>query len=275
MTPIFQRISSSHNSRIKRLRRLTDARHREKTGLILLEGGNLVREALRAGLSVVDVLISESALNRGRVGDLVSALATAGITRVAVVPDAVLSSVSSMRTPHDVVAVAVGPPAGKTATTGKPVRLRGMVVALDGVQDPGNAGTIIRTALGFGCDRVWLDPRGVDPFHPKVLRATAGSIFWFAEIRRVPLPAALAEARAQGMTVVALDPKAGEVLGSASVGSPDSLVVVAGGEGAGITPEVRRQVDRWLRIPLDSRVESLNVAVATALALYVLRASVV
>lgn len=245
-------------------RRLADSRWRKRSGLLLLEGGTIVKEALRAGVSIEEVFLSATAWEQGRLGEIAEMLAQAGVVRGALVPDDVLATLSTMKTPHDLVAVARHPQPGD----GQPRLTGGMVVALDGLQDPGNVGTILRTALAFGCQRAWLGEPGVDPYHPKVIRAAAGSLFWFSEVLRVDLAAALARAKDEGMVVAALDAHQGAALGTQDPLPLSRLILVAGSEGAGISPPVARHVDVWLRIPTDPRVESLNVAVAAALALY-------
>ena len=223
---------------------------------------------MRAGLPLVDVVVSRPALEQGRLAQVLAELEAAAVQRVTVVPESVLAAVSTLRTPHDLVATAPRPAAQGPSRTGDDLG-RAAVLALDGLQDPGNAGTVARSALAFGFDRVWFSKSGVDPYHPKVLRASAGTLFGFREVARVELPSALAAVRRIGGVVAALDPHTGtDIADVARLEPARPLVLVIGGEGRGVSAPVRAQVQMWLRIPMDARVESLNVAAAAAIALY-------
>lgn len=243
---------------VRGMRALTQARGRREQGLLLVEGGTVLREALRAGLTVERVIIGRHALDSGRVDDLLADLERAGVGVVYTAGEAVLRSLSTMATPHDLVA-AVRPP----STRPEPAR---RLVALDGVQDPGNVGAVLRSALAFGFDGAWLGEGTADAFQPKVLRASAGAVFHLGVVQRVDLPRALREARAGGAGVYGLDPHRGDDPRGRRF--EDRLVLVVGSEGRGLTPAVRQAVDRWLRIGTDPRVESLNAAAAAAVALY-------
>ncbi|HEX6988069.1 MAG TPA: RNA methyltransferase [Bacillota bacterium] len=256
--PVEIRPASAGAAVVRRLRRLTGARHRRESGLLLVEGGTVLREALRAGLRVDEVIVSREALETGRLTAILGDLAAAGVGVVHAAAGSVLASLSSMRTPHDLVA-AVRAPQARARDVGR-------VVALDGVQDPGNVGAIVRAALAFGLEGVWLGEGTADAFQPKVLRASAGAVFHLAAVERVALPEALDRARGSGCRVYGLDARRGDPPRDRRF--PDRLVVVVGSEGRGLSPAVAAVVDEWLRIPLDPRVESLNAAVAAAVVLY-------
>ena len=244
---------------VRRLRRLQNPRARREAGLLLVEGVTVLREALRAGAAVVDLVVGRRALEAGRLAAVIPELEAAGVTAAGVVPDEVLAALSTMTTPHDVIA-AVRPPGPR------PGAPPGRIVALDGVQDPGNVGVILRTALAFGFAGAWAGQGTADPFGPKVLRSSAGAVFHLARIERVDLAAALASARSAGYRVYGLDAHQGE--DPRGVDFPRRLVLVVGSEGRGLSEAARREVDAWLRVPVDERVESLNAATAAAIVCY-------
>lgn len=136
-----------------------------------------------------------------------------------------------------------------------------LAVALDAVADPGNAGTIVRTADWFGAQAVVFGPGAVDPTNPKTVRATMGSLFHLPVVETASLVAIIAQARAGGLAAIgaALD---GEEL--PAFAWPERVLLVLGNEANGIGPEVAAALDRRVRIPNYGKAESLNAAVAAA-----------
>lgn len=167
-----------------------------------------------------------------------------------------MERVASTETPPDVLAVFELPHVGIPAAAS-------FVIVADRLGDPGNAGTIVRTAEASGADAVILTPGSVDAFNPKVVRATAGSLF------RVPVATAeLAAVRAAGLRLVATSSHQGEVYTDADLTGP--VAVVLGNEAHGLPADAH--VDQWVRIPQAGAIESLNVAMAaTVLAFEVAR----
>ncbi len=227
-------ISSAANPRLKLVRKLASARQRQKLGLFAVEGEDLVEAGLTAGLEPVDLLVA---------GENVSA--------------EVLASVSTL--PHPARRIAVFrsedlprlDPAG-ASTTG---------VALWHVGDPGNLGTIVRTADGLGPAFVALSAGCADPTGPKALRASMGSVF------RVPL-GGFEEAPGRRVALVA---RGGEPIEAADLSGPVTLVL--GAEREGLPDSVVAACDVRVSIALRPGVESLNVAAAAAIALHERRRS--
>jgi RNA methyltransferase, TrmH family len=138
-------------------------------------------------------------------------------------------------------------------------------IALQTLQDPGNLGTIIRTAAGAGADGLWLSDDSVDLENPKVLRASAGQ--WFRlPMAVVDLQAEIRQFQRQGVQVVATLPTAELTYWEADLTRP--TLILLGNEGAGLSPELAGMADVGIKIPLAAGVESLNVAIAAALILY-------
>jgi TrmH family RNA methyltransferase len=168
-------------------------------------------------------------------------------------------SLFEVQTPQDILAV-VSYPERSAPLSGQ------RVVVLDGVSDPGNLGTIIRTAVWFDCPDVAVLPGSADPFQPKVVRASAGAIF-HAVVRRVEAAEPfLRQLRAQGYRLLGAQPDALNELPALKI--PQRAALVFGSEAHGLSTAVRAQCDQLFRIPGSSALDSLNVAVAAALTLY-------
>ena len=250
-------ITSRRNPLVKRLRQLHDARGRREEGLILLEGTHLLQEVLRLQLQPRDLLVTPAWLEAHPA--LVAALPEGWEGRL--VSEEVLEAVATTRQPDGVV-LTLPPPA---PAQGAPAPF---VLALDGLQDPGNIGTLMRTALAAGVGALWMGD-GADPFQPKVLRASAGAALALP-LRRgsgLELERWLAAATAQGwQVVVTLLPGAGPVPPQPywQLDWTQPTVLLLGNEGAGVSPSLAALANQRVTIPHSSAVESLNVAVAAA-----------
>ena len=194
---------------------------------------------MAADLEIVDVFVES-------VVDLWADLGVSVNAPVWTVGDGVLAKVGSVVTPQGVMATARIPEIA-------PVANGDFAVELAGVADPGNAGTIVRTAVAAGAQAVVFSPESVDPWNPKAVRASAGALF------RVPL----AETGPKGERVGA-DPHRGDPYDQADLTGPLTLVV--GNEAHGLDQlDQSAAIDRWVSIPTAESVESLNVAAATAI----------
>ncbi len=250
-------ITSRRNPLVKRLRQLHDARGRREEGLILLEGTHLLQEVLRLQLQPRDLLVTPAWLEAHPA--LVAALPEGWEGRL--VSEEVLEAVATTRQPDGVV-LTLPPPA---PAQGAPAPF---VLALDGLQDPGNLGTLMRTALAAGVGALWMGD-GADPFQPKVLRASAGAALALP-LRRgsgLELERWLAAATAQGwQVVVTLLPGAGPVPPQPywQLDWTQPTVLLLGNEGAGVSLSLAALASQRVTIPHSPAVESLNVAVAAA-----------
>ncbi|MDR3052071.1 MAG: RNA methyltransferase [Oscillospiraceae bacterium] len=253
----MQRVTGVHGAQARALRALKDKKERQAAGCFLIEGGKMVREALRCG-SVRTALVDENRL--AEYEDLTQALAAVG-TQVLCAPAHVLAAVCETRTPQGIAAAAAlpVPPAGVAGD---------LLVALDGVQDPGNVGTILRTADAAGFHGLLLGPGCADVYGGKALRATMGSIFR-VPVRQTPdLATALADLRGQGWAVLT-----GELGGTdffARGALPVRQALVIGSEGGGVSPAVSAQATHRLALPMRGGAESLNAAVAAGIMMYAL-----
>lgn len=243
----------------KLVRGLARRRVREREGLFLAEGVRVVEELLDAGIVLRLVLRSSSLGDTDRGRGLARRLDAAAPVRE--LPTGSLNELADTTSGQGVLVVAETPAAALSAL--EPAGAS-VVVVLDGLQDPGNVGTIARSAAAFGCDLVaWL-PGTVDPWNPKAVRASAGSLFRLPVVRADPDRLWEWLGR-QGFIVLGAD-AAGAPIESAVVSQRVALVV--GNEGAGLSSAVAERCDAHVAVPMRGGTESLNVAVAAAILLY-------
>ena len=182
----------------------------------------------------------------------------------AVVDDRALASLSDSVTPAGVVAVCrfLDVPLPRRALGGR------LVAICADVRDPGNAGTVIRTADAAGADGVVLAGSSVDAYNPKTVRASVGSLFHLPVVVEPDVAAAVAAARAAGLTVLAADGEGETSLDDAGDLLGRRTAWLFGNEAWGLPPEVAALADHRIRIPIHGRAESLNLSTAAALCLY-------
>ncbi|ADU50946.1 tRNA/rRNA methyltransferase (SpoU) [Thermaerobacter marianensis DSM 12885] len=262
------RITSPQNPRIKRLRKLQERRHRRQLGATLVEGRRFVEEALAAGRPVRQAIYTAAFAAAPAGAALLRALAAAG-TELAEVTDRLLEAVAMTETPQGIVAeVAVDEPAPVGPAWWRQVAEGRLPLALlpDGVQDPGNLGTLVRAAAGLGAAGAVLVPGTVDPFHPRAVRASAGACLRLPMARADSAAGAAESARAAGLAVWVAEAEAATPCWAVDWRRPCLLVV--GNEGAGVSPEVQRYATGRVAIPLAGGIGSLNVAMAGCILLY-------
>ena len=259
----LRRIEGRHNATVKQLRQAFAHAELTDAGDCAIEGVRIVEEAIRSGLKFRAVFFRESAQNVAekllpQIGSHVETL---------LVPDSIFDGAVPSETPQGIAAL---------------VRLRefslddildrlqiGPVVVVVGLQDPGNLGTILRSAEAFGSAGIVLGEGTVSPFNSKVIRASAGSIF--------RLPVALAKTdgglesvttklRSQGLRLIATSSHKGTPLDQARLTEPSAIFL--GSEGSGLPRNLMAQVDELVAIPHAPQVESLNAGVAGSIVLY-------
>lgn len=243
--PKIESITSAANPLVKDVRRAILRGTLTDDGLCVAESVHLLDEALRSGREVPVVLKSESARS------------TSNGHRTVILPDKLFQSIAATETSQGVIAL-VKPPTWSIKQLFGP---QSLVVVLDGLQDPGNAGAIVRTAEAFGATGVMFLKGSVSPHHPKTLRASAGSFF------RIPFAAGTAgDLTRPGLSLYAAMPFTGSRRLAAEVDLKRACAIVIGSEGQGVSPEVRALCEE-IAIPTMA-VESLNAAAAAAVLLY-------
>lgn len=252
-------IESRQNSALRHLARLgRERKYRRSTEEMLCEGEKMLEEALRSGAQPGVLLVRERAKDSLPDG-LLDRAAQAG-TSLYCASDALFELASDVETPQNVIFSCKQPRWTADALDGKT-----QVLLLDGLQDPGNLGTILRTAEAFALGAVVLCEGCADPFSPKVVRSTMGAVFRLPCVR-LPLKETVERLHAQGLPVYATALHADSVpLGTVPL---DRAAVIIGSEGRGVTPQAIEMSDQRVIIPMRGRAESLNAGVAAAIVIY-------
>jgi RNA methyltransferase, TrmH family len=254
----LRRVDSRQNAHVRDLRRGFAEAAPNDRGEVAVEGMHLIEEAVRSGLKLSTVFFSESA--RERAHRLVPQLSSH--TEVLLLPDSVFASAVPTETPQGVAAL-VRVKAEEVATILKTLPVLLMITA--GLQDPGNLGTIARSAEAFGVTGLLLGERSVSPWNWKALRASAGSLFRLPHAK-VELATALRAVKSRGIRVLATSSHKGRLISEVDLRVPIAFVI--GNEGAGIPKEILAEADEIVAIPQTPKVESLNAGIASSILLY-------
>jgi TrmH family RNA methyltransferase len=250
-------VQSKQNARLKQLRQVLARPGRD--ALAGIEGPKLLEEALRAGLRVACVFAAREA------EPLLDGLRLPAETEILLVPREVLDSALATETPQPVAALVEPPSWTWNSIFGNQAKAAPLLIVLAGLQDPGNVGTILRSAEAFGASGVLSLTGTVSAWNPKAVRASAGSLF------RLPLLAVSAEEciarlRAAGVKIFSTAVKGAEAVDRIDLAGPVALVI--GNEGNGVPPELAAEADGAVTIPCPGPVESLNAAIAASVLLY-------
>jgi RNA methyltransferase, TrmH family len=254
-----RRISSRSNPLVARFREV--ARGRGPDGVILLDGEHLIDEALASGIALDTVALAETLVDALSDG-LVDRVQRAG-AQIVRVPPPVMAAMSPVRQPSGIVALAHARSASLDDALASTPQL---VLLLNGIQDAGNVGAIVRAADGCGATGVIAAEGTADPFSWKALRGAMGSTFRLPIAVRQSAPAAVSDLQRRGVTVVATVPRHGTPLPACELRGP--VAILLGGEGAGLPEGLLTAADERLSIPMRPPVESFNVAITAALILY-------
>lgn len=254
-------ITSSANQKVKVLRQLAQKSGRDKSGLFLLEGVRLVEDALSSGAPLDTVFVSEGAYESGKFSYLLEEIAKKDLT-MTVLADKLFNSISE--TQHSQGLLATAPIPKEEAVDFS--KEEGLYLLLDGVQDPGNLGTLLRTADAAGMDGVFLLKGTADVYNPKVVRAAMGALFHVKVVSVSDTEAFMKALHEKGVLLVAGDLSGACAYDEAALGG--SLMIAVGNEGNGISETVRREADRLVRIDMPGRAESLNVAIAAGVLIF-------
>ncbi len=252
-------VQSKQNARLKELRRALSKPGRDTHGLAGIEGVNLLEEALRADLNVPCVFVAQDAQDR------LNGVKLAAGTEVLLVPRELLDSILQTEAPQPVAALVEAPDWTLAHILGPGRQTAPLILVLAGIQDPGNLGTLLRSAEAFGASGIISLPGTVNEWNAKAVRASAGSVF------RVPLIAASADEcfiilRAAGVHILTTTVRAAEPADATDLTGPIALMI--GNEGSGVTDNLAAHADAAVTISCPGAVESLNAAVAASILLY-------
>ncbi len=255
----LRRVSSRQNALVKDLRKALSQGEPTAEGYLAIEGVRMIEEAIRSGLRFQAVFFSEAGSAHAtrllpQIGSQVEIL---------LLPDEVFVSAVSTESPQGVAALVKLRPhkfedlmeAGADA----------LLVGIAGIQDPGNLGTIIRSAEAFGARAVLLGEKTVSHFNPKAVRGSAGSLLR-QPLLRVKLGESITALKQQGVKVLATSSHKGKPLHEADF--TGAAMIVVGNEGAGVPQEIQSLADELVTIPHSPRVESLNAGIAASILLY-------
>jgi TrmH family RNA methyltransferase len=255
----------AHSPRLRAARRLNKRAFRQRERAFLAEGPQAVAEAFHCGAQVTDLFVTVPARTRHR--DLVAEMSAAGIP-VHVVSGEVMDELAQTVTPQGLLAVCgfVDVPLAEVASRTRPA----LVALLANVRDPGNAGTVLRTADAAGAHAVVFADASVDPYNGKCVRASAGSLFHLPVVAGARLEDAVVTLRESGLRIVAADGRAGRSLDDPEVQArlTGPTAWMFGNEAWGLPPELVALADEPVAVPIYGRAESLNLAAAAAVCLY-------
>lgn len=229
-------IESVNNEKIKKYSKLNEKKYRDKENMFIVEGEHLVEEALEKGI-VIDIFSLEEKENS---------------TRVSI---EVMKKLSNLSNPPKILAVV------KKIEERK---INGNVLVLDDIQDPGNLGTIIRSAVSFGIDTIVASKNTVDVYNSKVIRATEGMLFKINYLKR-DLVEFINENK-NVLTFITTDVRDGKNIKDIEI--PGNYALIMGNEGNGVSDAVSELVPNKVNIKISEKCESLNVSIATSILLY-------
>ncbi|WP_434811802.1 TrmH family RNA methyltransferase [Microbacterium sp. bgisy189] len=255
-------LENPRSPRVRAVAKLSKRSARQETGLFLLEGPQAAREVLAFRPdTLVELFATPSAMEKHQ--DVRDAARDAG-QEVVFTTEAVLDAMADTVTPQGIVAVARQSPTAAKDVFAESPRL---IVICEEVRDPGNLGTIIRAADAAGADAVVLTGRTVDPYNPKVVRATTGSLFHLPIVVGADLAETVDRARKTGLRVIAADVGGDDFLAHRAV-LAEPTAWLFGNEARGLDDEALARVDLSLRLPIYGAAESLNLATAASVCLY-------
>jgi RNA methyltransferase, TrmH family len=274
-------ITSRDNKWLKTLRGGLRGTGPAENDPIAVEGRKLVEDCLRSGLEAVALLVSESGERELEYILRAASETVTGIPRARVLrtTDKLFESVAGTESPQGVAALFRQPEwqfddvlRGAASVDGAFLGRVPLLVVMAGVQDPGNVGTIVRSAEAFGATGAIITRGSADPWSPKAVRASAGSALRLPVLRGMAVPVVLAQLRMAEVRIVAasshVTAEASDESLAATANLRDSVAIFIGNEGAGLPPEVEHAADVRIAIPIAESVESLNAGIAASIVLY-------
>lgn len=249
-------ITSKDNEIVKHIRKLRDKKYRDEEGCFVIEGAKMIEEAVRENAKIKMIVVCEE-LNQSPIQkDILYKVAK---EKIIYVNDKVFKILTDVTTPQGILAVIE-----KNKNTEIDFS-KDLFLVLDNIQDPGNMGTILRTADSVALTQIIVPKGNADPYNPKVVRSTMGAIFRVNVIEVEDLAKTIKEMKKHKIQVLATDLATDYSI--YDVNYKKSAIVI-GNEGNGVSKEILEIADKRIKIPMPGKTESLNAAVATGIILY-------
>ncbi|MBN1811704.1 MAG: RNA methyltransferase [Anaerolineae bacterium] len=255
-------ITSTRNRRIVEARKLDQRKHRERQNRFLVEGLQILHMALDAGAHPFEVFYCQDLFTGTEAPALLERFRQTEVELVAI-SEHVMRALSERDTPQGIAATFA---MFETSLEAIPMTDRELIIVLDRPQDPGNVGTLIRTADAVGAAAVVLLEPCVDPFDSKTVRGSMGSLFNVPLVRTEDVPTLFDWLRSQGLKAIGADVHQGQTWGQGFW--KGGVALILGNEARGLSEDVCTYVKNWVRLPIVGKAESLNVAVAGGVLMY-------
>ena len=254
----MQVITSKENETVKTIKKLKDKKYRDETGLYIIEGTKMLEEAIEEKARIRKIIICEECLKAGDLEQKV--LYEIAKYNCIYVNSKVFNSLTDVVAPQGIMAVIEKP--------NKDIKIKydqDIILALDGIQDPGNLGTILRTADSVNLKQIIVTKNTADSYNPKVVRSTMGAILRIKIIETDDLAKTLKEAKKNKFKIVATSLDTNNSIYDIDY---NKKVIVIGNEANGVSKEIQELADNKVKIPMLGKTESLNASVATGIILY-------
>ena len=255
----MQVITSKDNEIVKNIKKLKEKKYRDQTGQYIIEGIKLVKEAIEEKANIQKIVLCEDCENDGTIEKaLMYEIAKYDCIYVS---KKVFDSITDVNTPQGILAIIKRKALDEQEISYK----EDLIVVLDGIQDPGNLGTILRTVDSVGLSQIVLSEKTADPYNPKVVRSTLGAIFRLNIIQSNNIIEDLKKIKKNRFKLLATSLENSESIYNIDL---NKKAIIIGNEANGVSKEVFDIVDEKTKIPMLGKTESLNAAVATGVILY-------
>ena len=254
----MQRISSKDNEFIKHIKKLKDKKYRDQSNEYVIEGIKLVEEAINENAKIKQIVICEECTKTQEISKkLMYEIASFDCIYVT---ENVFNNITEVKNPQGILAVIERKNSENEINYNEDI-----IVALDGIQDPGNLGTILRTVDSIGLKQILVSKETADVYNPKVVRSTMGAIFRVKVIECEDLEKTLKEIKKHKYEIVVTSLQTNESIYDIEY---NKKVIVIGNEANGVSKEIQEMSDKKVKIPMLGKTESLNASVATGVVLY-------
>ena len=254
----MQVISSKDNEIVKSIRKLKEKKYRDIENCYVIEGIKLIKEAINENAKIKEIVVCEECINSGEIDK--DTLYEIAKYNVIYVTEKVFNAITDVKTPKGILAVIE-----KKALNKQIDYSQDIIIALDGVQDPGNMGTILRTVDSANLNQIIVSKDSADCYNPKVVRSTMGAIFRVNIIEVDNLKETLEAVKKNKFKVMVTALDTNESIYSVDY---NNKVIVIGNEANGVSKEVQVIADEKVKIPMLGKTESLNASVATGIMIY-------